>query len=244
MKSKEGLKSVYLEHSASMNGLQKKLNTDSNYRNFSATYKAEMEAKERETISSATRQKLEELEKQIDADRKTIALKIAKLKFPLMSSLDPMERLSGELQANSALLFRSSDIENITSELENAFTLGRTDYAFSIIRNALSGVKTDPYGQLSKENQNLLNEIQSVEKQYGKHEELALADSEFRDLPAVESMVQSFKQQLGLTKNIVLPGLYSALDERGRAEMQEAVASSGSSLLERVAFKNRIAENS
>jgi hypothetical protein len=199
----------------------------------------------RTRVRTETKVQLEALSKEILEEKKSLPLSIGKEKFPNLLSKELQHRAIGESQILSARLFLASNPAPLplVAEIRNAFSLGRTDYAWTLIdsvrttlpKNGELPAPTDQQKWLEAELLTLANEFEGSAK-------LAELEKEAETLKTVADMIGEFQQQIDRgAEYVILPGLFPDMSVEERTTAMQHIDGIGSTV-EMVSLKRRVAE--
>ena len=207
--------------------------------------RATMIQTERQRSQTENKARIAEVQQKIVSDRARAVRAIAEKKQPNLSSSSAAERAIGEQQVNNALLFLSTSplAERIVSEIKGALTIGRTDYASSLMDNALNDIRRDVTGKVIPTEAQKWLEVELVAIQEAMPDRAAIEQgkSELQGLEQAQAIASDFEAQEGQGVEFVLiPELFPLLTDEERQDAEQHV--NGGSLVQTIALRRRIHE--
>ncbi|MFH0990271.1 MAG: hypothetical protein V1799_09700 [bacterium] len=228
-----------------MQGIPARLSKENrNFQNYTADYQSEEIKKAKSSTVEAYKSKVNSLATNILNEKKNLLRNSQKVKYPNLTNGDTTLQAMGEAQVNSALLFLSTPhtSEAITKAIQNAFDLGRNDFAFTLIENILSNIPRDISGQPkpSETQKGLIAGINEIVNSFKGNEKLEEIQSKVAGIEKILVMIDEFKTEVDSgVEYIRIAGLAPYLSESERAEM---LSHTGKNLTQEISFKVRASE--
>lgn len=189
---REMLQASIVGYNEKKRALQTALFNDSEH---SESWKVEQKQRKQEELKNETASNLVDIQNRLLKAESETALKIGRIKFPSSTSSLEAIRTAGEVQLNTAQLFlmREHSRASILSSIRNALTLGRTDYAFSLIEGAREAVKPESTGMFSRESEQFLQDLAQIEQGFDGTGSLGVLAGELGGVPETEATIRQFQ---------------------------------------------------